>query len=178
MTQPNLGTIVCINHPDRETYLRCNRCNNPICSQCAVLTPTGYRCKDCIRGQQKVYETAQTIDPYLGALVALVLTFLGSFIVPVMQFFTLLIAPIVGTIIAEAVRRVVNRRRSRLLTQLVLVGTVVGGLPLLASSVLTLVARFALTGAPAVGLILPLVWQGLYIFLVAITVYRLGGTRL
>jgi hypothetical protein len=178
MTLPNPGTIVCINHPTRETYLRCNRCNNPICSQCAVLTPTGYRCKDCVRGQQKVYETAQAIDPYLGALVALVLTFLGSFIVPVMQFFTLLIAPIVGTIVAEAVRRAVKRRRSRLLTQLVLAGTVVGGLPLLATSLLGLAARFTLTGSLALGLILPLVWQGLYIFLVAITVYRLGGTRL
>jgi hypothetical protein len=178
MTQTTPGALVCVNHPDRETYLRCNRCNNPICSQCSVLTPTGYRCKDCIRGHQKVFETAQTLDPYLGALTALVLTFLGSFIVPYMQFFTLLIAPIVGTITAEAIRRVVRRRRSRLLTQLVLVGTVLGGLPLLAGTLLSIVTRASLVGMPSIGLMLALVWQALYIFLVAITVYRLGGTRL
>jgi hypothetical protein len=172
MTQFNPGTLVCVNHPNRETYLRCNRCNNPICSQCAVLTPTGYRCKDCVRGQQKVYETAQGIDPYLAGVTALVLTFAGSFIVPVMQFFTLLIAPIVGTIIAEAVRRVTNRRRSRQLTLFVLAGTVIGGLPLLFFNVLSILTRFSLAGA------LPLVWQGLYVFLVAITVYQRGGTRL
>jgi hypothetical protein len=40
--------------PDRETYLRCNRCERHICTSCAVLTPTGYRCKNCVRGAQKV----------------------------------------------------------------------------------------------------------------------------
>jgi hypothetical protein len=178
MTEQKPGTLVCINHPNRETYLRCNRCNNPICSQCAVLTPTGYRCKSCIRGQQRVYETAQSLDPYVAGVTAMVLTFLGSFIVPVMQFFMLLIAPIVGTIMAEVISRVVKRRRSRLLTQLTLAGIVIGGLPQFAIILLNLVARFSLLGFSSLLLLLPLFWQGLYIFLVAITVYRLGGTRL
>ncbi|HNW14496.1 MAG TPA: B-box zinc finger protein, partial [Anaerolineaceae bacterium] len=55
-------TLYCKNHPQRETYLRCNRCNDPICVQCAVLTPTGYRCKNCISGQQKVFETSEGLD--------------------------------------------------------------------------------------------------------------------
>ncbi len=40
----------CANHPERETGLRCNRCGKPICSQCAVQTPVGYRCRECVRG--------------------------------------------------------------------------------------------------------------------------------
>ena len=31
----------CKNHPDRETLLRCNKCGEPICTQCAVLTDVG-----------------------------------------------------------------------------------------------------------------------------------------
>jgi len=48
--------MYCYVHPDRETLLRCNRCERPICQSCAVLTPTGYRCKECVRGQQKIFE--------------------------------------------------------------------------------------------------------------------------
>ena len=39
-----------------ETSLRCNKCGKPICAKCAVRTPTGYRCKECVRGQQKIFE--------------------------------------------------------------------------------------------------------------------------
>ncbi len=38
--------MVCANHPNRETMLRCNRCEKPICIHCAVLTEVGYRCKE------------------------------------------------------------------------------------------------------------------------------------
>ena len=50
--------IYCANHPAVETTLRCNRCGKPICAECAVRTPTGYRCKECVRGQQKIFDTA------------------------------------------------------------------------------------------------------------------------
>ena len=59
---PDGYTLFCANHPDRETSLRCNRCEKPICSKCAVRTPTGYRCKECVRGQQKVFDTAENQD--------------------------------------------------------------------------------------------------------------------
>lgn len=179
MSEATPSNMVCVNHPDRETYLRCNKCGDPICSSCAVLTPIGYRCKNCVRGQQKVFETAAAADPYLAGGIALVVAFLGSFIVPVMQFFTIFIAPIVGMIAAEIIRRVVNRRRSRLLFQLATGGAAAGGVPLLATHLLSLAGAFAIYGAPAATLILPVIWQGVYIFLVASTVYyRLSGIRL
>jgi hypothetical protein len=179
MTEPQLGGLVCANHPDRETYLRCNRCNKPICIECAVLTPTGYRCKECVRGQQRVFETARTIDYVFAGGIALALSFLGSYIVPVMQFFTIFVAPIVGMIAAEIIRRAVNRRRSRLLYQLAAVGAVVGGLPLLVSGLLSLVGMVALRGAVGLTFFLPLIWQGVYIFLLTSTLYyRLSGIRM
>ena len=51
-------TRTCANHPNRETMLRCNKCEKPICLQCAVLTEVGYRCKECVRGQQALYFNA------------------------------------------------------------------------------------------------------------------------
>ena len=63
------------------TTLHCNRCERPICAQCAVLTPTGYRCKECVRGQQKTFETATTLDYPLAFVISLVLGYIGSLVI-------------------------------------------------------------------------------------------------
>ena len=94
----------CANHPDRETGLRCNRCGKYICSQCAVRTPTGYRCQECVRGQQKKFETAKTFDYIIGFIVAAFLSGLGGWLASVIGFFTILLAPAAGGVIAEVVR--------------------------------------------------------------------------
>jgi hypothetical protein len=39
--------VYCARHPQVETYLRCGRCNTPICPRCLVQTPVGARCRDC-----------------------------------------------------------------------------------------------------------------------------------
>jgi hypothetical protein len=41
------GATYCARHPDVETYLRCGRCETPICPRCLVQTPVGARCRDC-----------------------------------------------------------------------------------------------------------------------------------
>lgn len=154
--------------------LRCNRCNRPICPECAVLTPTGYRCKECIRGQLKVFDTAQWIDYPLAFGVAAVLSFIGSWIASFLGFFTIFIAPVAGVILAEAVRWVVRRHRSRLLFQVATAGTIAGALPLLLIAVL----RVLSPGAGAFGL-LSLLWPGVYTFLVvSSSYYRLSGIQI
>ena len=107
MTTPSPKTLFCANHPDRETLLRCNRCEKPICTQCAVLTPTGYRCRECVRGQQKSFETALPIDYVIAPLAAAGLAFIGSWLVRFTGFFTIFLAPFAGMIIAEAVKAAV-----------------------------------------------------------------------
>jgi hypothetical protein len=175
MTEPTLEKMVCYNHPDRETYLRCNRCNRPICSECAVLTPTGYRCKECVRGQQKVFETAHSLDPLVGFVIAAVVGFLGSYVAGIMGFFIIFIAPLIGLGITEVIRYAVKRRRSRLLFQVSTAGAVIGSLPILVSIVLVTLSR----GNLSLGLLVPLLWQGLYTFLIGSTVYyRLSGIQL
>lgn len=39
--------LFCYRHPDRETYVRCGRCDRPICSRCAMQGPVGFRCRLC-----------------------------------------------------------------------------------------------------------------------------------
>ena len=39
--------LYCANHPNEETYVRCSRCEKPICARCRVRTPVGFRCFDC-----------------------------------------------------------------------------------------------------------------------------------
>jgi len=172
--EDNPPTTVCYNHPDRETMLRCNRCNRPICTSCAVLTPTGYRCKECVRGQQKVFDTAQWIDYPLAVVIAAVLAFLGSLAAQVLGFFTLFIAPVVGVVIAGAVRWAVRKRRSRLLFQLAAGGTLVGALPLL---LIDLIAM--LYAGAGVYSLFGLIWPAVYAFLVvSTTYYRLSGIQI
>jgi len=168
--------MYCYVHPDRETLLRCNRCERPICQSCAVLTPTGYRCKECVRGQQKIFETARWWDYPLAFITAGVLSYLGSLVAGLFGFFTILIAPVAGMIIAEAVRFVVRRRRSKLLPVLAAVATVLGGVfvPLV-----SLILTFSMIGLQAGGSLIGLLWPAVYAVLAASTVYyRLKGIRI
>lgn len=168
--------LYCANHPNRTTLLRCNRCDKPICSQCAVLTPTGYRCKDCVRGLQKRFDTARTIDLPLAAIVTLILSFGGSFIARILGFFTLLVAPILGVIIVEVVRWIVRRRRSQTLFLITTGAAAVGSLPLLILGILNMFGTYAF--GLNIGGWLNLIWQGLFTFLITSTVYyRMTGIQ-
>ena len=159
--------LYCANHPSIATNLRCNRCEKPICPKCAVRTPTGYRCKDCVRGQQKQFETAQWFDYIIAALVAGGLALLGSLLVRFIGFFTIFLAPVLAIGIAEAVRFAVGRRRSKRLFQVATAAAVLGCLPMLLQ---------ALLGLFFGSFNLSIIWLGLYAVTLGSTIYyRLLG---
>lgn len=170
--------MYCANHPNRETNLRCNRCEKPICIECAVLTPTGYRCKECVRGQQKKFDTAQWIDYPLAMLISAALCYLGSLIVSYLSFFTIFVSPIIGVIIAEAVRKAIRGHRSKRLFQFTTAALIVGGLP----KIVIILLGFGITGLNSGGnlsLFLPLIWQSIYLFVLVPTFYyRLAGNEI
>jgi len=63
--ESEVDALVCYQHPDVPTTLRCNRCNRPICPKCAERTPVGFRCPDCIMAIQDRYYS-QVKDEYLN----------------------------------------------------------------------------------------------------------------
>lgn len=134
--------LYCANHPTVETSLRCSRCEKPICAKCAVATPTGYKCRECISGQQKVFSTTRWYDYPLAFLIAAVLALVGSLLVTwvirIFIFLVIFVGPAAGMVIAEAVRKVLSRRRSPRLWQVMAAGIIVGGLPLLFGALLSL----------------------------------------
>ena len=165
-------------NPDEAIQLRCNRCNKPITPATAILTETGYRCADCVREQQRVFDTTRKLDPVLGFVVAALISFGGSWLAGILGFFTILVAPGVGTLITNAVRLVVNRRRGKSLNQAILVGAIVGALPLLIMEVLPLLSGSGplLTGRVS---LLPLIWRAVYAALVSSSAYaQARGLRL
>lgn len=149
--------VFCPVHPHREATLRCNRCERPMCIDCAVLTPTGYRCKECIRGQLKVFDTSKTADYPLAFLTALLLSFAGTLAIRFLGIWGLLAAPFAGMLISEAVRKLTGRRRSPQLFLTAAVATALGALPLLVLSLLggswlmaLLAGAYGFIAAPAV----------------------------
>jgi len=169
------STLYCAIHPNTETNLRCNRCEKLICSKCAIHTPTGYRCKDCVRNQQKVFHSALWYDYPLGFFLATLLSYIGSLIAPRLGFFVIFLAPLAGILIAEASRFITRRRRSKYLFFTITAGALIGALPTMLGQVLTLLVYLSQIEF-SFGLLLSSLWHGAYVFIVTSTVYyRISG---
>jgi hypothetical protein len=163
----------CANHPTVETSLRCNKCGKPICAKCAVRMPVGYRCKECVRGQLKIFDTAMWYDYVLGFLMAGFLGFLASLLASLVSSLSfigwiliIIGAPTAGVVIAEGVRLVIKKRRSRALFITIAVAMVLGALPVILIHVVTMN-------------IFSLIFQGIYLFIAVPVVYtRLSGIQI
>ena len=178
MTAP---TWMCANHPDRATSLRCNRCEKPICAKCAILTPVGYRCRECVRGQQAVFETATQLDKVLVAILAAVGTGVAVAVLGIVGFWGLLVAPVVGGGLAEVVQWAVRRRRSRHLPWAAAIGGALGAAAtLLVPAANLLLALFASgDGSFLAGSLLAAAWHvGYAVLIVGAMVARLRGIRI
>jgi len=110
------ATLGCINHPGRETTLRCNRCDGPICPDCARKTPVGYRCVGCVRQQQSIFDTAVWHDYVVAAVISFVLSGLAGELLVRFGWFVIFLAPTVGGFISEIIRRAIGRRRGKYLS--------------------------------------------------------------
>lgn len=42
------GGSSCYRHPDRETFIRCTRCDQYICPECMIPASVGFQCVECV----------------------------------------------------------------------------------------------------------------------------------
>jgi hypothetical protein len=142
--------VFCTVHPSVETSLRCNRCGRPMCTKCAVLTPVGYRCKECVREQQDRFFDAQMLDYFLACGISLVISFFAAAILARIGWFIIafFLSPAAGTVIGSVIWQMTKKRRGRYTAYVVGIGTVAGALPWLPFNPLTIgIYLFMATGA-------------------------------
>jgi len=47
----DLEVKYCYRHPQRETGVSCSNCGRPICHECMISAPVGFRCPECVKEQ-------------------------------------------------------------------------------------------------------------------------------
>ncbi len=122
--------MFCYRHPATETWLRCGRCDQPICVKCSVQGPVGSRCRECGRvandpltsftPRQLALSTGASL---LGGAVA---GFVGGYI----GFFSIIVGYFAGRFVADFVTRVIGYKRGPVMLSIlfggILVGTLIG----------------------------------------------------
>ncbi len=121
----------CALHPERDTELRCNRCERYMCVDCAVRTPVGYTCRECVRGHEDRFFEGTVIDYGLvaaicaagGALTTFALLLIGGFLI-----LGFIVAPAIGGAAAQIALQLTGRRRGRYSGYLAAGGVLAGGI--------------------------------------------------
>lgn len=52
---------VCPRHPDRISYVRCQRCGRPTCPECQRPAAVGVQCVDCVRDAARALPATRTV---------------------------------------------------------------------------------------------------------------------
>jgi hypothetical protein len=143
LTEADDGHLFCYRHPERETWVRCGRCDRPICPKCAMQGPVGFRCKDCGKPAYDPLTTLKPAQAVLGSLVALGAGTLGGLIGLQLGFFVILIGFFAGGLISDIVMRVTGYKRGPVMATVLLGGIAVGTLIAFGISYGVMMSEFA-----------------------------------
>ena len=121
----------CAAHPERDTELRCNRCDRYMCVDCAKRTPVGYTCNECVRNHADKFYQGTLLDYGIVAAVGLVggaitagaTLLLGGFLIV-----GFIISPAIGGTAAQIALQLTGRRRGRQSGVICAGGVLAGGI--------------------------------------------------
>ncbi|HEU4347371.1 MAG TPA: rhomboid family intramembrane serine protease [Actinoplanes sp.] len=60
MSESPVTAPVCYRHPSKETYVRCTRCDRPICPDCMNAASVGHQCPECVAQGRRTQRSART----------------------------------------------------------------------------------------------------------------------
>ncbi len=146
------GRMFCYRHPDRETWVRCGRCDRPICSKCAMLGPVGMRCRDCGKPVRDALSSLTPRQVLAAAGIALGGGALVGYLGIQIGFFMILVGFFGGGIIAEAIDRAVGVKRGPRMLALVMGGIAIGAVIGSALALLSMWRQFAQYGDVPLGI--------------------------
>lgn len=63
---PSAQIPVCPRHPDRPSYVRCQRCGRPACPDCQRAAAVGFQCVDCVNETKRTTPAVRSV--YGGAV--------------------------------------------------------------------------------------------------------------
>ena len=120
----------CEVHPDRETGLRCNKCDRLMCVECVVQTSVGYRCKECTRQHDdKFFRGSQNEDLLvvgicggLAFVASAIITWIGGWLL-----LAIFLGLPVGGGIAQLAIKQIKGNRTRNTVYFATAATVIGG---------------------------------------------------
>lgn len=120
--------LYCYRHPDRETWVRCGRCDQPICTRCAMQGPVGLRCKTCGKPSRDALASLKPGQIAIGLAVAGGLGAAVGYFGAQFGFFMIVLGFFAGTIIAEALDRTIGIKRGPRILALAITGIAIGAM--------------------------------------------------
>ena len=120
--------LYCYRHPDRETWVRCGRCDQPICTRCAMQGPVGLRCRTCGKPSRDALASLNPRQLAIGLTVSTGLGAVVGYFGAQFGFLMIVVGFFAGTFIAEALDRTVGIKRGPRILAIAVGGVVIGGL--------------------------------------------------
>jgi hypothetical protein len=99
--------LPCYRHPDRLTALACITCERPICPECAIAAPVGFKCPECAKQPRAALGKVPTARLVMGSAAATFVAFaLGTALSNIrFGYIGFILSFLFGMLIGEIARR-------------------------------------------------------------------------